>query len=87
MGRWLRKAAKLVDNVADKLPDQVGDRLEALTDMDFGESVGQLKDIAQRTEKAARETMEICSNTQKKREQNDCFCRSFKASRWGCVSP
>jgi uncharacterized protein YukE len=73
MGRWLRKAAKLVDNVADKLPDQVGDRLEALTDMDFGESVGQLKDIAQRTEKAARETMEICSNTQKKREQMIAF--------------
>lgn len=70
MGRWLKNSAKLVDSVIDKLPDQVGDRLEAL---DFGEAVGQLKDIAQRTETAARETMEICSSTHAKREQMIAF--------------
>jgi uncharacterized protein YjbJ (UPF0337 family) len=73
MGRWLRKAAKLVDDVADKLPDQIGDKLEALSGVDCGQAMGQLKDIAQRTETAARETMEICSSTHTKREQMIAF--------------
>ncbi|KAG7368978.1 hypothetical protein IV203_031721 [Nitzschia inconspicua] len=73
MGRWLRKAANLMESVADKLPDQIGDKLDALKSTDYGQAVGQLKDIAQRTEKAARETVEICSNTHTKREQMIAF--------------
>ena len=69
MGRWLRKAAKLVDKVADKLPDKIGDQITALTHTDYGEALNSVKDIAGRTEKAAKETMEICASTQSKRQQ------------------
>ena len=78
MGRWLKKAARLVDKVADKVVDKVADTLPgkmgdqlaaAISNADYGEALGTVKDIASRTEKAAKETMEICASTQTKREQ------------------
>ena len=69
MGRWLKKAAKFVDKVADKLPDRISEQITSLTHADYGQALEQVKSIAGRTEKAAKETMEICASTQSKREQ------------------
>uniref|UniRef100_A0A7S3L528 Uncharacterized protein n=1 Tax=Amphora coffeiformis TaxID=265554 RepID=A0A7S3L528_9STRA len=77
MGRWLKKAARFVDKVAEKLPDEVGDKIQsklsALTNIDCGEAMEKVKSIAGRTETAAKETMEICESTQTKREQMISF--------------
>lgn len=78
MGRWLRKAGNLAASMADKLPDNVGESLKALTNTDqYGAAISQLKDIAQRTESAASETIEICSSTQTKREQMIAFAEDI----------
>jgi hypothetical protein len=70
MGRFLKRLGKFVDKVADKLPDNVTEQIAAVTSQaDYGEAVNQLKSIAQRTETAARDTMEICTSTQTKRQQ------------------
>ena len=69
MGRWLKKAVRLVDKVTDKLPDSIQDRIEDFTQGDYGQALETVKGIASRTETAAKETMDICSSTQTKREQ------------------
>lgn len=74
MGRWLKKATKLAKKVADKLPGDVGDQVTSMLEgADYGQALGQVKDIAHRTEKAARETREICESTATKRTQMIAF--------------
>jgi predicted alpha-1,6-mannanase (GH76 family) len=46
MGRWLRKAAKLVDNVAEKLPDGDASVLDTIKDLTEGEKVLAAKELA-----------------------------------------
>lgn len=59
----------MVDKVTDKLPDSIQDRIEDFTQGDYGQALETVKGIASRTETAAKETMDICSSTQTKREQ------------------
>ena len=85
MGRWLKRAARLVDKVADKvtdkLPDAIGDQLQSvLADADYGPALATVQDIARRTECSARDTMEICASTQSKREQMIAFADEILAT-------
>lgn len=85
MGRWLKKATKFIDKVADQTGignssgsgvsgSSLGQQLvQAVSDVDYGQAVTKLKGIAQRTETAARETREICVSTATKRQDMIAF--------------
>jgi conjugal transfer/entry exclusion protein len=70
MPRWLKKVGKFADKITDSIVERVTETISSELGSidDLGPAVSKLKETATQCHNTARETVEICSATEGKRQ-------------------